>query len=74
MTYKARFTLIELLVSKTCQIGVLPLYYLKKIYKNNTSLRPEGRTSRLTQSNSSPLHIFTRSAFTLIELLVSATC
>ena len=24
-----RFTLIELLVSKTCQIGVLPLYYLK---------------------------------------------
>ena len=24
------FTLIELLVSKTCQIGVLPLYYLKK--------------------------------------------
>ena len=64
------FTLIELLVSRTCQIGVLPLYYLKKIYKNNTSLRPEGRTSRLTQSNSSPLHIFTRSAFTLIELLV----
>ena len=64
------FTLIELLVSKTCQTGVLPLYYLKKFYKNNTSLRPTGRTSRLTQSNSSHLHIFTQSAFTLIELLV----
>ena len=25
----AFFTLIELLVSATCQIGVLPLYYLK---------------------------------------------
>ena len=64
------FTLIELQVSKTCQTGVLPLYYLKKFYKNNTSLRPTGRTSRLTQSNSSHLHIFTQSAFTLIELLV----
>ena len=64
------FTLIELLMSKTCQTGVLPLYYLKKFYKNNTSLRPTGRTSRLTQSNSSRLHIFTQSAFTLIELLV----
>ncbi len=67
------FTLIELLVSKTCQIGVLPLYYLKKIYKNNTSLRPAGRTSRSfdnCQNCSSHLHIFTRSAFTLIELLV----
>ena len=67
------FTLIELLVSKTCQIGVLPLYYLKKIYKNNTSLRPAGRTSRIfdkSQNCSSHLHIFTRSAFTLIELLV----
>ena len=64
------FTLIELLVSKTCQIGVLPLYCLKKIHKNCTSLRPSGRTSRLPQANSSHLHIFTRSAFTLIELLV----
>ncbi len=67
------FTLIELLVSKTCQIGVLPLYYLKKIYKNDTSLRPAGRTSRIfdnCQNGSSHLHIFTRSAFTLIELLV----
>ena len=39
-----------------------------------TSLRPAGRTSRLTESNSSHLHtpkvFFTRSAFTLIELLV----
>jgi len=70
---KKHFTLIELLVSKTCQIGVLPLYYLKKIYKNNTSLRPAGRTSRSfdnCQNCSSHLHIFTRSAFTLIELLV----
>ena len=65
-----RFTLIELLVSATCQTGVLPLHYLKKIYKNNTSLRPSGRTSRLPQANSSHLHIFTQSAFTLIELLV----
>ena len=64
------FTLIVLQVSKTCQTGVLSLYYLKKFYKNNTSLRPTGRTSRLTQSNSSHLHIFTQSAFTLIELLV----
>ena len=48
----------------------LPLHYLKKFYKNYTSLRPQGRTSRLTQSNSSHLHIFTQSAFTLIELLV----
>ena len=67
---KNSFTLIELLVSATCQIGVLPLYCLKKIHKNCTSLRPSGRTSRLPQANSSHLHIFTRSAFTLIELLV----
>ena len=64
------FTLIELLVSVTCQIGVLPLYCLKKIHKNCTSLRPSGRTSRLPQANSSHLHIFTQSVFTLIELLV----
>jgi prepilin-type N-terminal cleavage/methylation domain-containing protein/prepilin-type processing-associated H-X9-DG protein len=67
---KRNFTLIELLVSATCQIGVLPLYCLKKIHKNCTSLRPSGRTSRLPQANSSHLHIFTQSAFTLIELLV----
>ena len=67
---KQKFTLIELLVSATCQIGVLPLYCLKKIHKNCTSLRPSGRTSRLPQANSSHLHIFTQSAFTLIELLV----
>ncbi|MBR1966258.1 MAG: type II secretion system protein, partial [Lentisphaeria bacterium] len=64
------FTLIELLVSKTCQICISPLCYFKKLYKNNTSLRPAGRTSRLPQANSSHLHIFTQSAFTLIELLV----
>ncbi len=70
---RKNFTLIELLMSVTCQIGVLPLYCLKKIYKNNTSLRPAGRTSRSfdnCQNCSSHLHIFTRSAFTLIELLV----
>ncbi len=67
---KRSFTLIELPVSATCQIGVLPLYCLKKIHKNCTSLRPSGRTSRLPQANSSHLHIFTQSAFTLIELLV----
>ena len=67
---QSAFTLIELLVSTTCQIGVLPLYCLKKIHKNCTSLRPSGRTSRLPQANSSHLHIFTQSAFTLIELLV----
>ena len=67
---KQRFTLIELLESATCQTGVLPLYCLKKIHKNCTSLRPSGRTSRLPQANSSHLHIFTQSAFTLIELLV----
>ena len=64
------FTLIELLVSTACQIGVLPLYCLKKNHKNCTSNRPSGRTSRLPQANSSHLHIFTQSAFTLIELLV----
>ena len=50
--------------------SVLPLYCLKKIHKNCTSLRPSGRASRLPQANSSHLHIFTQSAFTLIELLV----
>ena len=76
---KTFFTLIELLVSVTCQIGVLPLYYLKKNHKNCTSLRPTGRTSRFfcdlagngnRKKSSSHLHIFTQSAFTLIELLV----
>ncbi|MBR2345807.1 MAG: prepilin-type N-terminal cleavage/methylation domain-containing protein [Lentisphaeria bacterium] len=68
-----KFTLIELLVSKICQTGILPLSYLKKNYKNCTSLRPKGRTSRFfdtRQKSSSHLHIFTQSAFTLIELLV----
>ena len=60
-----RFTLIELLVV-TAQF----LCGSKKSNKINTSLRPAGRTSRLTQSSSSHLHIFTQSAFTLIELLV----
>ena len=64
------FTLIELLVRAACKVRVLPLYCLKKNYKNYTSSRPTGRTSRLTQSSSSHLHIFTQSAFTLIELLV----
>ena len=67
------FTLIELLVSAACKVMVLPFYYLKIIYKNDTSLRPTGRTSRIfdnSQKCSSHLHIFTQSAFTLIELLV----
>ena len=70
---KKRFTLIELLVSATCQVCVFPLYYLKKNYKNYTSLRPTGRTSRffcIRKKSSSHLHTFTQSAFTLIELLV----
>ncbi|MBR1951379.1 MAG: prepilin-type N-terminal cleavage/methylation domain-containing protein [Lentisphaeria bacterium] len=70
---QSAFTLIELLVSVTCQIGVLPLYCLKKIHKNCTSLRPTGRTSRFfceCKKSSSHLHTFTQSAFTLIELLV----
>ncbi len=57
------FTLIELLVTTAQQNCLFKT-------KNNTSLRPSGRTSRLPQANSSHLHIFTRSAFTLIELLV----
>ncbi len=72
-TQNRSFTLIELLVSATCQVCVFPLYYLKKNYKNYTSLRPTGRTSRIfdnSQKCSSHLHIFTQSAFTLIELLV----
>ena len=71
---KKHFTLIELLVSTTCKICVLPLHLLKKIYKNITSLLPQGSTSRLTLSSSSHLHTakpcFTQTAFTLIELLV----
>ena len=67
------FTLIELLVSAACKVRGLPFYYLKVIYKNDTSLRPTGRTSRIFDNSkkcSSHLHIFTQSAFTLIELLV----
>ena len=60
---KKHFTLIELLVTAAQQNCLSET-------KNNTSLRPAGRTSRLTQSSSSHLHIFTQSAFTLIELLV----
>ena len=67
------FTLIELLVNTACKVRVLPSYHLKMIYKNDTSLRQQGRTSRIFdngQKCSSHLHIFTQSAFTLIELLV----
>ncbi|MBE6386425.1 MAG: prepilin-type N-terminal cleavage/methylation domain-containing protein [Lentisphaerae bacterium] len=63
---KKLFTLIELLVTAAQQ------NCLSKI-KNDTSLRPQGRTSRIFDSGqkcSSHLHIFTQSAFTLIELLV----
>ena len=76
---RVRFTLIELLVSVVCKVRFLPLFQLKKIDKNCTSLRPAGRTSRFfcdlagngnRKKSSSHLHIFTQSAFTLIELLV----
>ena len=63
----SRFTLIELLVTAAQQNC-----FSKN--KNCTSLRPQGRTSRLMQSSTSHLHtpkaFFTQSAFTLIELLV----
>ena len=73
-----RFTLIELLVSVTCQIGVLPLYYLKKQSKK----MPYNACEASASCTESALHIFRRkmlhtaepcfirSAFTLIELLV----
>ena len=72
------FTLIELLVSVTCQIGVLPLYYLKKQSKKMSYNACEASAS----CTESALHIcrrqmlhtakpcFIRSTFTLIELLV----
>ena len=75
---KRRFTLIELLVSKTCQTGVLPLYYLKKENKKMPYYACEASAS----CPNGALHIFRRkmlhtaepcfirSAFTLIELLV----
>ena len=73
-----RFTLIELWVSKTCQTGVLPLYYLKKENKKMPYYACEASAS----CPNGALHIFRRkmlhtaepcfirSAFTLIELLV----
>ena len=72
------FTLIELLVSKTCQICVLSLYYLKKKNKKMPYYACEASASCLPQANAScsnpALHTaepcFIRSAFTLIELLV----
>ena len=75
---KSPFTLIELLVSKTCQTGVLPLYYLKKENKKMPYYACEASAS----CPNGALHIFRRkmlhtaepcfirSAFTLIELLV----
>ena len=75
---KNSFTLIELLVSTTCQIGVLPLYYLKKKNKRMPYYACEASAS----CPDGALHIFRRkmlhtvkpcfirSAFTLIELLV----
>ena len=66
---KKKFTLIELPVTTAQQIC-----FSKN--KNDTSLRPTGRTSRIfdnSQKCSSHLHIFTQSAFTLIELLVVIT-
>ena len=75
---KKHFTLIELLVSVTCQIGVLPLYYLKKQSKK----MPYNACEASASCTESALHIcrrqmlhtakpcFIRSTFTLIELLV----
>ncbi len=77
-TPRAAFTLIELLVGKTCQTGVLPLYYLKKENKKMPYYACEASAS----CPNGVLHIFRRkmlhtakpcfirSAFTLIELLV----
>ena len=76
--FRKLFTLIELLVSVTCQIGVLPLYYLKKQSKK----MPYNACEASASCTESALHIcrrqmlhtaepcFIRSAFTLIELLV----
>lgn len=60
------FNFMESLEKVIRKTTVLPLCHLK----NNTASLPAGHTSRLMQSNSSLLQIFTRSAFTLIELLV----
>ena len=77
-TPRAAFTLIELLVGKTCQTGVLPLYYLKKENKKMPYYACEASAS----CPNGVLHIFRRKmlhtaepcfirlAFTLIELLV----
>ena len=72
------FTLIELQVSKTCQTGVLPLYYLKKENKKMPYYACEASAScpngALHICRRQMLHTvkpcFIRSAFTLIELLV----
>ena len=78
LSVNRRFTLIELLVSATCQIGVLPLYYLKKENKK----MPYYACEESASCPNGALHIFRRkmlhtaepcfirSAFTLIELLV----
>ena len=76
--FKSIFTLIQLLVSAACQIGVLPLYYLKKKNKK----MPYNACKASASCPNGALHIFRRkmlhtakpcfirSAFTLIELLV----
>ena len=67
MNKNKNFTLIEPLVIRNKHLCLSE-------NKNNTSLRPDGRTSRLLKASSPHLHapkaFFTRSAFTLIELLV----
>ena len=75
---KRFFTLIELLVSKTCQIGVLPLYLFKKTIRK----MPYNACEASASCPNGALHIFhrkmlhtakpcfIRSTFTLIELLV----
>ena len=53
---KKHFTLIELLVSVTCQIGVLPLYYLKKQSKK----MPYNACEASASCTESALHICRR--------------
>ncbi|MBR7137904.1 MAG: hypothetical protein IKD44_00005, partial [Lentisphaeria bacterium] len=60
MKHSRNFTLIELLMTTAQQNCISKT-------ENNTSLRPQGRTSRIfdaRQKCSSHLHIFTQSAFT----------
>ena len=56
ITRHKKFTLIGLLVSATCQIGMLPLYYLKKIIKK----MPYNACGASASCTESALHICRR--------------